>query len=73
MKPTCKKCDDHELVITSNNIFFHEVQTLSSLVTIEIDYLCPGCEQKTRQQHVITMNEADRIALQNSSATQRAK
>ena len=69
MKPTCNKCGDHELVVTSSNVFFHEVKALSSLVTIEIDYLCPGCEQKTSQQHVITMNEADRIALQNSSAT----
>ena len=69
MKPTCKKCGDHELVVTSTNVFFHEVQAVSSLVKIEIDYLCPGCGQKTGQQRVITMNEADRIGLQNSSAT----
>ena len=69
MKPTCKKCGDHELDITSNNFFFHEVQAASSLVKIEIDYLCPGCGQKTGEQSFITMNEADRIALQNSSAT----
>ena len=69
MKPTCKKCGDHELVITSNNIFFHEVETLSSLVKIEVDYLCPGCGQKTGQERVIAKNEANRINLQNSSST----
>ena len=73
MKPTCNNCGDHELVVTSNNIFFHAVETLSSLVKIEVDYLCPGCGQRTGQKRVITMNEADRIGLQNSSATPAAE
>ena len=66
MKLTCKKCGDHELIVTSTNIYFHEVQALSSLVKIEVDYLCPGCGQKTGQERVITKNEARRINLQNS-------
>ena len=69
MKPTCKKCGDHELVVTSSNIFFHEVETLSSLVKIEVDYLCPGCGQETGQERVISKNEAHRIGLQINPST----
>ena len=69
MKPTCNKCGDHELVVTSSNVFFHEVKALSSLVKIEVDYLCPGCGQKTGQERVIGKNEAHRIGLQISSST----
>ena len=69
MKPTCNKCGDHELVVTSSNVFFHEVKALSSLVKIEVDYLCPGCGQKTGQERVIGKNEAHRVGLQISSST----
>ena len=69
MKLTCKKCGDHELVVTSANAFFHEVQTLSSLVKIDVDYLCPGCGQKTGQERVISKNEAHRRGLRNISSS----
>ena len=69
MKPTCNKCGDQELVVTSTNVFFNEVKALSSLVKIEVDYLCLGCGQKSRQERVIGKNEAHRIGLQISSST----
>ena len=69
MKLSCNKCGDHELVATSANIFLHEVQTLLSLVKVEVDYLCPGCGQKTSQERVIAKNKAHRIGLQNNSST----
>ena len=69
MKPTCNKCGDRELVVTSTNVFFHKVKALSSLVKIEVGYLCPDCGQKTSQERVIGKNEAHRIGLQISSST----
>lgn len=67
MKRPCSKCGHHELTIASSNVFLHAVKTISKLVKIEIGYICPSCGQKTRQEQILEMREAQRLGLLRST------
>ena len=69
MGHTCKKCGDQKLIVRSANVFRHGVEALSPLVKVEVDYVCPGCGQKTGEEHVITDNKAYRIGMAERGAT----
>ena len=51
------------MAVTSSNVFLHGVKALSKLVKIEVEYACPDCGQKTRQERVLTISEAHHIGL----------
>ena len=54
MKRKCDKCIDQELSVKSSNVFRFGVAALSSLVKIEVDYICPSCGKKTRTEGILT-------------------
>ena len=63
MNRTCTKCIDQELIVTSTNAFRYVVEPLKSLVKIEIEFVCPGCGQKSGVDHIVPNNGKLRIDI----------
>ncbi len=63
MNRTCTKCIDQELTVTSTNAFRYGVEPLKSLVKIEVEFVCPGCGQKSGGDHIVLDNGKLRIDI----------
>ena len=70
MNRTCTECIDQELTVTSTNAFRYGVEPLKSLVKIEIEFVCPGCGQKSEVDHLIPDNRELRIDIAERGSAQ---
>ena len=62
MDRTCTKCNNQELTVTSSSAFRYGVEPLKSLVKVEVEFVCPGCGQKSGLENLILDNGELRIA-----------
>ena len=70
MKHSCPKCIDQELIVTPLNAWRHGVEPLKSLVKVEVEYICPGCGQKSWDEYIVPDNEEGRISIAERGDTQ---
>ena len=73
MGHACKKCGDQKLIVRSANVFRHGLEALKSLVKVEVDYVCPGCGQKSGEERIISANEVYRTGMAERGATSTGK
>ena len=70
MNRTCTKCNDQKLTVTSSNAFRHGVEPLKSLVKVEVEFVCPGCGQKSGLENLIPDNRELRIDVAERGSAQ---
>ena len=73
MNRTCTKCTDQELIVKSAKVFRHGVETLKSLVKVEVHYVCLGCGQKRAEERIIADTSELCIGLAERGDTQTAE
>ena len=73
MKQPCRRCGYEELTVVSSKVFAHAVERISNLVKSEVEHVCPGCGQKTRQEQVLDKRVANRLGLRQRSSGAEGK